>query len=220
MVRTRSGAGASDSLPINPPLKAIKKTSTKSQKKTPPSEPKSDAPNKPSAHLSEFKVVYNFDAVLPPVATIPSPVATIPSPPMAVVTIPPPSLPPPPLEVVTIPPPPPQDDEDAWWNQPSFRPSSPSGSSLPDTIELPIATIDGLCKQLQYYAWPGERRPVRSYRKFWANSEPYTPPEVVMRRWLSFVIEAGMPWISVLHQVPRAQRNLARRIMLELHAQF
>jgi len=137
------------------------------------------------------------------------------------------TIPPPPPLVVTIPPPPPQDDDEVWWDQPSFcqsdvgkKPSSPSGSELPDTIELPIAIVDGLCAQLQYIAWPGVRRPVRSYRKFWANSPLYTSPEVVIRNWLSFVMMAGMPWTSVLQQIPKAQKNLARRIMLELNAQF
>jgi hypothetical protein len=194
------------------------------RKKTPSTEPKKVAPCAP---LSEFKVsVPNFDEVAALVVTIPPPpplVVTIPPPPPPVVTT---SPPPPPL-VVTIPPPPPQDDDEVWWKQTSFyqsdvgkKPPSPSESELSDTIELSTRTVDGLCENLQYYSWPGVYKPVRTYRKYWANSPLYTLPEVVMRKWLSFVIEAGMPWTNVLKQIPIAQRNLARKIMLELHAQF
>ncbi len=184
---------------------------------------------KPCAPLNAFKVIPEFREV--PIAHV----KVIQTPPLREVRIqalPPQDLaippPPPPQEVrmrapppqdLEIPPPPLYDD----MNVPpplqdrNLR-TPPLPQHLQDGINLSADYADAVCGALQRYTRIENTIPVRSWKKYSEKSSPYILPGQVMRKWLRHVLISGMSWTFAIRQIPLHQKDLARRIMLELHA--
>jgi hypothetical protein len=136
--------------------------------------------------------------------------------------------PPPPQEVriralppqdLEIPPPPVYDDINMLLplqNRDLRTPPLPQ--NLHDGINLSAYYADAVCGALQRYTRTDNTIHVRSWKKYSEKSSPYILPGQVMRKWLRHVLISGMSWTFAIRQIPWHQKDLARRIMLELHA--
>ena len=108
-----------------------------------------------------------------------------------------------------------QSDRNLWTPPPKF----PSYDDIKlDNISLAPEQSDMLCGALQRYTRTAKTTGVRPWKKF-IDSAPYNSiPSQVMRKWLRHVLISGMSWSDAITQIPWSQKNAARKIMLELHA--
>lgn len=87
-----------------------------------------------------------------------------------------------------------------------------------EVLQLAPEQIDTLCGALQRYTRTAKTTGVRPWKKF-ITCAPYNSiPCNVMRKWLRHVLISGMSWSDAITQIPRSQKNAARKIMLDLHA--
>jgi hypothetical protein len=89
---------------------------------------------------------------------------------------------------------------------------------LQDGINLSADHADAVCGALQRYTRTENTIHVRSWKKYSEMSSPYILPGQVMRKWLRHVLISGMSWTFAIRQIPWHQKDLARKIMIELHA--